>query len=211
MERQEKGWNIATWKQIQSTKTPEKILWKWDQKISTGNVRQSQEKNTIFFITKYKIPTNRLQDVTYGRIVHDYREGKAEPNRTWLNVGRDKINYPRDCSTPTSNLLTKQQHLNTQGKVYAHRHKKLLPEYPTQEIQKPLAKASRHPRVSNTNMNYKTRWQVRCGYMSKLEKACMAYRKQGYWHKSSWKKGSPEMSTHRANLPPDCEHITQDP
>ena len=44
-------------------------------------------------------------DVTYGQIVCDIREGKAEKNRTRLTVGGNRINYPVDVGTPTACLL----------------------------------------------------------------------------------------------------------
>ena len=35
----------------------------------------------------------------------DVRPQKAEPNRTRLTVGGDRINYPGDCGTPTADML----------------------------------------------------------------------------------------------------------
>jgi hypothetical protein len=51
--------------------------------------------------------------MTYGRIVCDVREHKAEKNRTRLTVGGDRINYPDDCGTPTADLLTVKLLLNS--------------------------------------------------------------------------------------------------
>ena len=68
--------------------------------------------NTIFFITKCEVPPDRFKDVTYGRIVCNYRDQKAEKHRTRLTVGGDRINYPDDCGTPTSDLLTVKLLLN---------------------------------------------------------------------------------------------------
>ena len=61
---------------------------------------------TIFFIHKTEVPTNRWKDITYGRICCNYREQKAEKNRTRLTVGGNLINYPGDCGTPTADMLT---------------------------------------------------------------------------------------------------------
>ena len=58
--------------------------------------------DTMFFIDENKIPKNRQRDVTYGRIVCDVREGKADKNRTRLTVGGNIINYPADVGTPTA-------------------------------------------------------------------------------------------------------------
>ena len=43
--------------------------------------------NTIYFIYYTLIPNDRRGDITYGRIVVDYRPHKTEPNRTRLTVG----------------------------------------------------------------------------------------------------------------------------
>ena len=50
-------------------------------------------------------------DVMYGRIVCDYREGKAKPHKTYS--GGDQINYPNDCGTPTADLLIVKLLLNS--------------------------------------------------------------------------------------------------
>ena len=65
-----------------------------------------QGTNTIFFIYKHNIPQHRNKDVTYGCIVCNYCSGKAEPHRTRLTVGGDRINYPDNCGAPRANLLT---------------------------------------------------------------------------------------------------------
>jgi len=51
--------------------------------------------------------------MTYGRIVCDVREHKAEKNRTRLTVGGNRINHADDCGTPTADLLTVKLLLNT--------------------------------------------------------------------------------------------------
>ena len=42
-----------------------------------------------------------------------YRTEKANPNRTRLTVGGDRVNYPGDCKTPTTDLLTVNLLLNS--------------------------------------------------------------------------------------------------
>ena len=69
--------------------------------------------DTIVFITKKDVPLERWRDVTYGRVVIDYRPEKSDPYRTRLTVGGDKINYPGDCGTPTVDLLTVKLLLNS--------------------------------------------------------------------------------------------------
>jgi hypothetical protein len=60
--------------------------------------------NTIFFIPKKAVPTDRK--VTYGRICVNIRPQKTEPHRTRLTVGGNLIEYPDDVSTPTADLTT---------------------------------------------------------------------------------------------------------
>ena len=69
--------------------------------------------NTIFFIDKADVPAERWKDVTYGRIVVDYRPEKADPYRTRLTVGGNLLVYPGDCGTPTVDLLTVNLLLNS--------------------------------------------------------------------------------------------------
>ena len=61
--------------------------------------------NTLFLIDEEKIPRDRRNDVTYGRVVCDVREENTEKNHTRLTVGGYRINYPGDVSTPTACLL----------------------------------------------------------------------------------------------------------
>ena len=69
--------------------------------------------DTIDFINKTEIPPDRWKDVTYARIVCNYRPEKADPNRVRITVGGNRINCPDDCSTPTAELLTVKLLLNS--------------------------------------------------------------------------------------------------
>ena len=62
--------------------------------------------NTIYFIDSTLIPNDRRGDITYGRIVVDYRSHKTEPNHTRLTVGGNLINYRGYVSTPTADTTT---------------------------------------------------------------------------------------------------------
>ena len=66
----------------------------------------------IFFIKKKDVLAHRWQDITYGRIVVSFRPTKDDSNRTRLTMVRDCIVYPRDCGTPTVDLLTVKLHQN---------------------------------------------------------------------------------------------------
>ena len=76
----------------------------------------------MFPIAKIKVPDDRHKDVSYGRIVVDYRPQKDEPYRTRLTVGGNLINYPGDVSTPTASITTAKLVINstisTRGKRY---------------------------------------------------------------------------------------------
>ena len=61
---------------------------------------------TIFFINKHEIPKERQGDVTYGRIVCVYRNGKKDKYLTRITMGSNLIHYPGNCGTPTADLLT---------------------------------------------------------------------------------------------------------
>ena len=69
--------------------------------------------NTMFFINKSEVPADRWRDITYGRVVVNYRPEKDDPYRTRLTVGGDKVNYPGNCGTPTVDLLTVKLLLNS--------------------------------------------------------------------------------------------------
>ena len=96
--------------------------------------------NTITFIPQTLLPKDAT--VTYARIVPDYRPLKAEPYRTRLTVGGDKLPYFNATKTDTASLPTIKTHLNstisTEGARYATadisnfylaNNKLLYPEY----------------------------------------------------------------------------------
>ena len=69
--------------------------------------------NTIFFIEKTAVPADRWKDVTYGRIVVDYRPDKTDTYHTIITVGGGRVNYPGDCGTTTVELTTVNLLLNS--------------------------------------------------------------------------------------------------
>ena len=78
----------------------------WSNSFGNEIRRLATKTETIFFINKTDIPQDRKGDKTYGRIVCVYREGKKDKYRTRITVDGNLINYPRDCGTPTADLLT---------------------------------------------------------------------------------------------------------
>jgi hypothetical protein len=72
----------------------------------TQGIRDIPGTNTMSFIHRHEVPADRLKDVTFGKIVTDYRPHKAEPNRSRLTVVGTYIDCPWDVATPTSDLIT---------------------------------------------------------------------------------------------------------
>ncbi len=64
--------------------------------------------NTIIFIIKKKhVPQNRAKDMTYDLITCLIRPEKIEePNQTRLVRGDNRVHYPGNAGTPTTDLLT---------------------------------------------------------------------------------------------------------
>ena len=78
----------------------------WSKSFGTKIRRLATTTKTIAFMSKAMISQNRRKDITYGRIVCDYRSEKKDPHRTRITMGGNLINYPNDCGTPTADLLT---------------------------------------------------------------------------------------------------------
>ena len=81
-------------------------------RMAQGMPGLAEGTNTIFFITPKEVPANRWRDITYVRIVVNYRPEKSDPYRTRLTLGGDQVNYLGYCVTPTVNLLTIKLLLN---------------------------------------------------------------------------------------------------
>ena len=69
--------------------------------------------NTIVFINKEDVPPERFKDTTYGKFVCVVRPQKAEPKRTRLTIGGNRINYPGEVGTPTADMLLVKIMLNS--------------------------------------------------------------------------------------------------
>jgi hypothetical protein len=60
--------------------------------------------NTIFFISKDKVPKDRAKDIIYGSFRCDLKPNKTETHRTRVVAGRDRVNYPGNAGTPTGDM-----------------------------------------------------------------------------------------------------------
>jgi hypothetical protein len=67
-------------------------------------IRDIPGTNTCFFIELKNIPRDR--NITYGKIVCDYKPHKKEKERVRLTVGGDRLDYSGDVATSTADITT---------------------------------------------------------------------------------------------------------
>ena len=104
-------WHLMKWLEYAE-------IWSYSYSDEIGRLTQGMEvrvkgTDTMHFIHKDEVPRDCFKDLTYGKINCNYREGKAEPNKVRLTAEGDRMNYPGDVGTPTSNLLTVKLLLNS--------------------------------------------------------------------------------------------------
>jgi hypothetical protein len=75
-------------------------------RLAQGVGGRVEGTETIFFIHKHEVPSDRFKDVTYASFVCTVRPQKLdEPNRTRLVIGGNNTNYPFEVGTPTAEML----------------------------------------------------------------------------------------------------------
>jgi hypothetical protein len=75
-------------------------------RLAQGMPGQNTGMNTILFIRCNQVPHNRTKDVTYSLITCLIQPEKVdEPNRTRLVAKGDRVHYPGNAGTPTTDLL----------------------------------------------------------------------------------------------------------
>ncbi len=90
------------------------FVWEQAGTSCARNTGQTKSTDTIFFIPRHKVLKERAKAVTYGLITCLVRAKKIEePNRTRLLAGGDRVHYPFEAGTPTSNLLTVKLLINS--------------------------------------------------------------------------------------------------
>ena len=67
----------------------------------------------MFFISQYQVPRDQITDVSYGRIIVDYRPQKEEPHRTILTGGGNLIVYSGNLITPPVYITTAKLIINS--------------------------------------------------------------------------------------------------
>jgi hypothetical protein len=85
----------------------------WTTSFGKKIRRLTTTTETIFFIRTEDIPSDRKGDETYARIVSVFCDGKKDKYRTCVTMGRNLVNFPGDCGTPTADLLTVKLLLNS--------------------------------------------------------------------------------------------------
>ncbi len=76
-------------------------------RLMQGMPGRTKGTDTIFFIPRHMVPKVRVRDITYGLITCLIRPEKIDkPNQMRLVAGGDRVHYPFDTGTPTTNLLT---------------------------------------------------------------------------------------------------------
>jgi hypothetical protein len=74
-------------------------------------IRDIQGTNTCFFVELKKIPKDR--QITYGKIVCEYKPHKKETECIRLTVGGDRLDYSRDVATSTADITTFKNLINS--------------------------------------------------------------------------------------------------
>ena len=85
----------------------------WSRSFAKEIRRLADTTKTILFVNNHQIPQWGRKYILYGRIVCDYQSEKANPSQTRITVGKNLINYPGDCGTPTADLLMVKLLLNS--------------------------------------------------------------------------------------------------
>jgi hypothetical protein len=67
-------------------------------------IRDIPGTDTCLFVDLTNIPKDR--EITYGKIVCDYKPHKNEKERVRLTVGGDRLDYSGDVATSTADITT---------------------------------------------------------------------------------------------------------
>jgi hypothetical protein len=74
-------------------------------------IRDIPGTNTCFFVDLTHIPKDR--QITYGKIVCDYKPHKTEKERVRLTVGGNRLDYSGDVATSTEDITTFKIFINS--------------------------------------------------------------------------------------------------
>jgi hypothetical protein len=62
-------------------------------------------QQTLFFIDLKSVP-KKNSNITYSKLVCDFKPNKTEKHRVRLTVGGDILDYSGDTETPTADITT---------------------------------------------------------------------------------------------------------
>jgi len=78
------------------------------QGIGRGNQGPKNQRvagtNTFHPIPYNAIPKDHRNEITFTKVVCSVRPDKADPNRTRITIGGNRISYPHDVGIPTGSL-----------------------------------------------------------------------------------------------------------
>ena len=99
------------------TKCTDGHLWKDQFCHELGRLLQGYKTttgtNTCAILPYDQIPQDRKKDITYCHILVNDRPQKAEPRQVRITAGGDRINYPGEVSTKTSDIVTSKLLFNS--------------------------------------------------------------------------------------------------
>jgi hypothetical protein len=84
----------------------------WKKSFGTEIWRLPTMTETMFFINKDEIPQEHKDNKMYAQIVCMYQDGKKDKYWMCIIMGSNLVTYPRDCGTPTADLITVKLLLN---------------------------------------------------------------------------------------------------
>ena len=130
-------------------------------------------------------------------------------------MSEDKINYPRVCGTPTTDLLTMKLLLNSnistsKAKLMTMDIKNFYLNTPLKRYKYLWLKLGDIPEDIQHQYELQSKVASEGWVYIEIRKGMYGLQQAGLLAQELLTKGSPDMGTHRANLPPDCGHITQD-
>eukprot|EP00804_Cyclotella_cryptica_P027522 CCRYP_007476-RA/>CCRYP_007476-RA protein AED:0.26 eAED:0.26 QI:0/0/0/1/1/1/4/0/582 len=168
--------------------------------------------DTIAFIQRSHAPQDRWKDVTYGRIVANFRPEKEDPYRIRLTVGGNRINYPGDCGTPTADMITAKILLNSA--ISTLNAKFMTIDIKDFYLNTPMARPE-YMRLKLSDIPaaiidlYKLRDIAQDGYVFvRIQKVCMDSHRPASLHSNSSNNASRPTATTKANSTPflDTRH-----
>ena len=88
-------------------------------KGSKGPKKRVEGIDTFLIIRYEDIPVDRRNEITYTKVVWEYRAQKEYHNQTRITIGENQICYPGDVGTPTGSLELVKLVINS---ILSHRN-----------------------------------------------------------------------------------------